>query len=163
MGQRVQIEWHESADELKRLYQQERHYWRRTRLHALWHLREGKRIQDEVEMVGVSYRASQNWLAWYRQGGLKAVLARTRGAGNRGAIPKLDARQQRALAAKVELGEFRTVWEAVQWVRQRWDIRYTYKGMYALLQRLESAPKVPRPQSEKADPQQQAAWKRGAW
>ncbi len=162
MGQRVQIQWQESGEELKQRYQQEHHYQRRTRLQALWQLREGKRIQEVVERVGVSYRAVQNWLAWYREGGLPAVLARTRGEGNRGAMPKLEARQQRALAAKVELGEFRTVWDAVQWVRDRWGIRYTYQGMFALLKRLESAPKVPRRRSEKADPQQQEGWKKGA-
>ncbi len=47
----------------------------------------------------------------------------------------LNTLQQRALAAKVELGAFRTVWDAVRWVEDRWGIGYSYHGMYAMLKR----------------------------
>jgi transposase len=161
MGQRIQVEWQETAEELKQLYKQERHPQRRTRLQALWQLREGKRIQEVVERVGVSYRAVQNWLRWYRQGGVREVCQRVTGYHSQGAAAYLNGLQQQALAAKVELGEFRTAWEAVQWVEDRWNIRYSYQGMYALLKRHDLHRKVPRPRSDKADPQQQAAWKKG--
>lgn len=86
----------------------------------MWQLRQGKRIQDVVETVGVSYRAVQNWVAWYRTGGLGEVLKRVTGHRGQGVAPKLNGRQQRALAAKVQWGEFRTVWDAVQWTQDRW-------------------------------------------
>lgn len=63
--------------------------------------------------------------------------------------------------AKVELGEFRTVWDVIEWVEDRWGVRYTYQGMYSLLKGQGLGLKVPRPHSEKADAQQQVAWKRG--
>jgi transposase len=162
MGQRIQVEWRETAAELKQLYKQERHPQRRTRLQALWHLRQGDRIREVVEKVGVAYRSVQNWLRWYRRGGLREVGERVTGYQSAGAEAYLNALQQRALAAKVELGEFRTVWDAVQWVEDRWKIRYSYHGMYALLKRHDLHIKVPRPRSDKADPQQQEAWKKGA-
>lgn len=161
MGQRLQVDWEESADELEALYKQEQHMERRMRLQALWHLRRGKRIADVEELLGVRYRTLQKWVAWYRQGGLAEVLRHVTGHGSKGAKAYLGSLQQRAVLAKVELGEFRTVWEGRAWVKDRWGVMYTYKGMHDLLERHDCRPKVPRPQSEKADKQRQEAWKKG--
>ena len=70
MGARLTVDWQESSEELKRRYQKEVHPQRRTRLQALWQLSLGKRIRDVVESTGASYRSVQQWLRWYRQGGL---------------------------------------------------------------------------------------------
>ncbi len=161
MGQRLRIEWTESAEELRQLYKQERHVGRRTRLLAFWHLRQGKRIQDVVDLLDVGYRRVQEWVAWYRQNGLEEVLRRVKGHGSVGAEPYLTAIQQRALVAKVELGDFRTVWDAVEWVKARWQVNYSYKGMHDFLARHDCRPKVPRPQSTKANTKRQEAWKKG--
>jgi|GEM_PF-273571 len=158
MAQRLQIEWQQTADQLKLFYRWERNPHRKTRLQALWHLRSGKRLQDVVDIVGVSYRTLQYWVAWYRAGGLAEVMRRIPGHGSRGKA-KLTPIQERALAAKISLGFFRTVWDAIQWVRDRWHIQYRYSGLHACLQRLHCAPKVPRPQSVNADPRQQQEWK----
>ena len=48
-----------------------------------------------------------------------------------GKKPYLNRLQQRALVAKVQQGQFRTVWDVIQWVRGRWGVSYTYKGMYS--------------------------------
>ncbi|MBZ0300526.1 MAG: winged helix-turn-helix domain-containing protein [Anaerolineae bacterium] len=162
MGQRIKIDWQETAGELKQMYKQERHPQRRTRLQALWHLCCGRFVEEVANIVGVTQRSIQSWLSWYRQGGLTEVLRRVAGHGSDGAEPYLSDLQQRALAAKVQWGEFRTAWDAVQWVQDRWGISYTYKGMYALLQRHDLKIKVPRPRSEKANLPQQDAWKKGA-
>jgi transposase len=92
MGQRLRIEWQESAEELKALYKREPHSQRRTRLQVLWQLCTGKRIADVVETVGVSYRAVQQWAAWYRAGGLAKVLQHVTGHASRGATPYLNAK-----------------------------------------------------------------------
>ncbi len=42
-------------------------------------------------------------------------------------------------------------------------VSYTYKGMYSLMKGNRLGVKVPRPRSEKADTQQQLAWKKGAY
>ena len=70
MGARLTVEWQESSEELKHRYQKEVHPQRRTRLQALWQLRQGKRIRDVVDLTGASYRSVQQWLRWYQQGGL---------------------------------------------------------------------------------------------
>lgn len=156
MVKRLKIEWAESADELEARYKMEKQVERRTRLLALRHLRQGKQIEEVVQVLSVSYRSVQNWLSWYRQGGLEEVLRRVGGHGSSGAHSAyLTPLQQRALFAKVQWGAFRTV-------QARWGVGYTYKGMHDLLYRHECAPKVPRPQSSTADPQRQEQWKKGA-
>lgn len=161
MGQGLQVEWQETGAELKALYMKEKHPQRRTRLQALWHLRNGKRIQDVVEMVGVHYRVVQRWVAWYRQGGLEEVLQRVSGHGATGVPARLSARQQKALVARVTLGDFRTVWDVQQWTKARWGVTYSYEGMRSVMKRHELGLKVPRPRSEKASLEKQEAWKKG--
>ena len=71
MGGRLKVDWQESSEELKQRYKQELHTQRRTRLQALWQLRQGKRPDSigVVDLTGASYRSVQQWLRWYRQGG----------------------------------------------------------------------------------------------
>jgi len=171
MGGRLSVDWQESSVELKHRYQKEVHPQRRTRLQALWQLHQGKRIGDVVDLTGASYRSVQQWIRWYRQGGLSEALRRVVGHHAKGKKPFLNRLQQRALVAKVQQGEFRTVWDVIEWVRSRWGVRYTYKGMYSLMKGHGLGVKVPRPRSEKADVQQprsgpgfgQIAWKKGAY
>lgn len=162
MGRRLQVEWAESAEELKALYGKERHAQRRTRLQALWLLRQGKRIAEVAAVVGVHARTIQDWVAWYRAGGVREVLRRVAGYQARGKPPYLTAQQQRAVVARVALGDFKTVWEVRAWVEARWGVRYTYAGMHDLMRRRQLRLKVPRPRAEKASTAAQAAWKKGA-
>ena len=161
MGRGLKVDWQESNEELKHRYQKEVHPQRRTRLQALWQLRQGKRIQDVVDLTGASYRSVQQWLRWYRQGGLGEVMRRIVGHHAKGKKPYLNRLQQKVLVAKVQPGQFRTVWDVVEWVQGRWGETYTYNGMYSLMKGHGLGLKVPRPHSEKADAQQQTAWKRG--
>ncbi len=161
MGRGLNVDWQESSEELKHRYQKEVHPQRRTRLQVLWQLHQGKRIGDVVDLTGASYRSVQHWIRWYRQGGLSEVLRRVVGHQAKGKKPYLNRLQQRALVAKVQQGQFRTVWDVVQWVRDRWGVSYTYKGLYTLMKGHGLGLKVPRPHSEKADAQQQIAWKKG--
>jgi len=162
MARRLQVDWEESAEELKQKYRAEKHVQRRERLLTLWHLRLGKPIREMAELTGTDERVIQRWVAWYRAGGLNEVLRRVTGHGTVGAAPQLNALQQKALVARVKLGDFRTVWDVMRWVEARWGIVYSYEGMRSVMKRNGCGVKVPRPQSEKADPQQQADWqKRG--
>lgn len=153
MGRRLEVEWQETAEELEQHYRAEKHYQRRERLLTLWHLRGGKQIKEVSEMTGRDARRIREWVAWYRVGGLAEVLRRVPGHGTVGVSSELTALQQKALVARVALGDFRTVWDVVAWVKARWGICYSYEGMRSVL-------KVPRPQSEKANRQQQEDWQK---
>ena len=160
MGRRLQVDWQESVEELKQLYRGEKHYQRRERLLTLWHLRQGKQIKEVSQMTGRAERRIREWVSWYRSGGLVEVLQRITGHGAVGVAPQLTAVQQKALVARVRLGDFRTVWDVRAWVEARWGIKYSYEGMRSVMKRSQLVLKVPRPQSEKANVQHQIDWQK---
>ena len=160
-GRPLEIEWQESAEELFEAYRREGNVYRRTRLQALWQLRQGKFLGEVSGIVGVSYRTLQRWLEWYRHGGLAEVLARTPGHGAQGGASYLTPEQEREVKAQADSGGFRTAQEAARWIEEQWGVRYKYQGIYGLFRRLKLRKKVPRPQSERASPEAQAAWKKG--
>jgi transposase len=160
MGRRLKVEWQETAEELEQHYRGEKHYQRRERLLTFWHLRRGKQIKEVAEMTGRDERRIREWVSWYRCGGLAEVLGRVTGHGTVGVTAHLSPLQQKALVARLALGDFRTVWDVVAWVEARWRIRYSYEGMRSVLKRHQCGLKVPRPQSEKANPQQQEDWQK---
>ena len=161
-GRPLQIEWHESEAELYEHYRREKDSQRRMRLQALWQLRQGKSLGDVQQVVGVSYRTLQRWVTLYRQGGVALVVQRVPGHHSQGPPCRLSPGQQQALEAKANTGAFFSIWDAVAWVRDRWGIDYGYKGMHYLLRRRKVKKKVPRRQSDQADPVRQEAWKKGA-
>src|ERR1051325_2259729 len=143
-GRKLTVEW-AVADDAASLYERYRRERRpdvRPRLHGLWLVRTGKTTREASEALGVDERTVQRWLAWYRAGGLAPLEGRH--AGSQGAPSFLTVAQKAALADEVATGRFRTTAEIRQWVQEQWGVRYTEGGMYALLQRLRCAPKVPR-------------------
>ena len=118
-------------------------------------------VSEMAELTGTDERVIQRWVAWYRASGLPEVLRRVTGHGTVGAPAYLNAIQQKALVARVKSGDFRTVWDVVAWVEARWRIVYSYEGMRSVMKRNGCVLKVPRPQSEKANPQLQENWQKG--
>lgn len=161
MGRPLVIAWHaeDTPAALKGQYQTARRADERTRLQALWLLREGWPVTAVTAAVGAHYRTVQRWLADYRAGGVAAVI--TRHKGGHGQPRRLSPDQEAALAAEASRGSFRTATEARQWLRTRYGVTYTEGGMYSVLARLRVHPKVPRPANPKADPAVQQAWKKG--
>jgi transposase len=111
-------------------------------------------------VVGVNYRTVQDWVAWYRHGGLSEVRRHRRAGKGRAAYLSPD--QQHQLVAQAATGSFFTVADAVQWVTASFGVTYTSKGMHRLLRRLGCRKKVPRPMNPKTSVEAQAAWKGGA-
>ena len=160
-GKRLEIAWQEDADTLYRLYKGEQDPELRLRWHALWLLRRGYTVSEVVAVLGVHERSVRRWIAWYRAGGVTEVRRHRRG-GRQGQKPKLTLAQQEALKARAAAGHFRTIHDAVQWVRETFGVEYTYWGMRSLFVRLKIRRKVPRPTAAQAKPEAQRAWKKGA-
>jgi hypothetical protein len=76
---RLKLDWKESEEELKTLYLKEKDTKNRMRLQGLWLLRQGRHIRDVAAAIGCHPRAVQDWIAWYRQGGLAEVLRHRHG------------------------------------------------------------------------------------
>ena len=157
---RLQVEWQEDEATLKKLYQQERDHQNRTRLQTLWYLRQGRTIGEAADLVGVHYRTVQDWVAWYRQGGIAEVLSHRHG-GSRPQERRLTVEQEAELKALAEAGEIRTIWDGVHWAEEKHGVEYTYWGMRWVYYRLELRKKVPRQRNPKASDVQQEAWKKG--
>jgi transposase len=132
----------------------------RTRLQALWLLRQGWRLEAVAAAVGVHYRTVQRWVRWYRVGGLAEVWRQH--LGGTGQAPYLTPEQDAAVRAEVATGRCHTAAEVRQWIEEQFGVTYTATGISSLLQRLKARPKVPRPIHAKADQAVQEAWKRGA-
>ena len=160
MARKLQIEWHEEADRLGTLYRAEKDVQNRRRLHALWLVRQGRAMTEVAAIVGVDYRTLQEWLAWYRQGGLAAVLHHRHG-GERERESRLSAEQEAELKAKADAGEIRRIADGVRWAQETHQIEYTYWGMRYVFARLRLHLKVPRPRNPKASELEQEAWKKG--
>lgn len=144
---------------LKATYVRARDRWVRMRLHALWLLRRGWRLDQVAQAVGTDYRSVQRWVAWYRRGGLAEVQGHR--MGGRGLPAFLSPAEQEAVATEVASGRFRTAAEIRDWIAEQYEVDYTVAGVYGLLDRLRCAPKIPRPVHAKTDRAQQTAWKKG--
>jgi putative transposase len=153
------VTWRDEAAALYARYRQELKPDLRPRWHALWLVCTGTTARETARVLGVHERSVQQWIAWYRAGGMGEVAAhRKAGKGTRA---RLTTAQQAALLAEAATGRFRTAAEAVQWVAAVFGVTYTVSGMHQLLRRLRCAPKVPRPLAEQADPAAQEGWKKG--
>jgi transposase len=161
MGRPIVIEWRDDADALLERYRSERDPELKVRWHALWLVRQGKRIRESAKLVGMEERSLYRWLAWYRQGGMVAVASHRRG-NPMGKPSRLDAEQQAEFEAQAKEGRFRTVGEARRWVEQRFGVSYTYWGICSMFRRKRWKKKVPRPIAAKTDREAQEAWEKGA-
>jgi transposase len=160
-GRPFDVAWcaEDTVAALKTAYQRQADGAIRQRLHGLWLLRRGWRLGAVAAALGVHYRTVQRWVDWYRAGGVAAVRAHRMGGHGQPAL--LSAEAQTAVVEAVATGRFRTAAEVGDWIADRYGVRYRPGGLASLLQRLECAPKVPRPLHEKADLAEQDRFKKG--
>lgn len=156
----IKVEWQETAEEMYQMYQMEKHLRKRQRLQFLWLVRTGQNVQKSCQIADIGERSGQRYLNWYRQGGLAEVVGRQHG-GHAPRSSFLTKAQKAALREYSKKGKVKTVWDAIKWVKDKYDIEYSYEGMRGVLKRLRLNKKVPRPQHEKSDENAQTAWKKG--
>ena len=159
MVQPSPCDWQEDEQTLYELYKQEKDHQNRTRLQALRLLRPGRSMGEVADLVGVHYRTVQEWVAWYRKGGIAEVL-RHRHGWHGGQKRYLSEEQEAELKAKAEAGEVRTIQDGVEWAKSH-GVEHTYWGMRGVFGRLELKKKVPRPKSPQTSDEEQEAWKKG--
>ena len=162
IGRPLRIDWRseDSPAALKLVYQEEQDITLRTRIHGLWLVRSGWQLGEAAKAVGVHQRTVQQWVAWYREGGMDEVFAHKQ--GGRGQPRFLSAEQERELSEEVSTGRFRTAGEIRDWIESEYGVSYKPGSVYSLLSRLGCSPKVPRGRHEKADVTAQESWKKGA-
>ncbi len=83
-----------------------------------------------------------------------------RRGGRQGQPPTLTPAQQEALKARAAEGAFRTIYDAVEWVRETFGVAYTYWEMWSWFERQQIERNVSRSQAVQADPAQQEGGKK---
>ena len=160
MARKMQIEWQEDIEMLRAAYRTAKDGQGRQRMHAILLLRQGKTVAETAELLVVHYRTVQEWVSWYRQGGIEAVLSHRHG-GSRSHARRLNKAQEAELKQKADAGEIHRIEDGVQWAQQTHQVGYTYWGMRHVFARLGLRQKVPRPRNPKASAVEQEAWKKG--
>jgi transposase len=161
-GRPFVVEWRDSAEDLKARYGAERDPKLARRWQALWLVRTGRGMAEVAVVVGVAYRTIQEWVGWYRQGGLAAVAQHRRGGNRRPVVPLLTTEQAAAVQAEARTHGFATQETARAWIQAQLGVQLTPKQMRRVAADLQWRRKLPRPLAAKADLEQQAAWKKGA-
>lgn len=158
-GKTLQVDWQQDETALKAAYQSEQNATIKPRLHLLWLVRQGHLVSQAAPLIGVHYRTAQEWIAWYKQGGLDQVRSRRRGGTGR--QPRLNTEHKEVLKAKARTEGFVSVKEGVRFVQEQFGVPYTESGMSKVFSALSLRKKVPRPRNAKASQEVQENFKRG--
>jgi transposase len=141
---------YETAEELKRLYKQERHRLKQQRLHALYLLKSGQahERQEVAALLGVGRNAVGRWLDAYEAGGLKAMLSVKPLPGR---VPALTAEQLTRLKDALARPEgFGSYGEVQDWIGDELGVSMKYDAVHTLVHdKLGARLKVARPSHPK--------------
>ena len=92
-------------------------------------------MQSAASVVGIHLRTLQQWLAWYRQGGLSEVLAHRHG-GHAGRCSPLSASEQAQLKTLAATGQIGSLWDGDAWAQEHCGVTYNCWGMRSVFARL---------------------------
>ena len=151
----------EEPHELEKLEKHHRytHLFQRVRMLRLLKSGECSNLGEAAEALGYSWRQCQRWFASYRQGGLKELLkSRVDERGRQEELVTPEAFEE--LQEAMKKGEIATIGQAHRFLSQR-GIEYSHPdGVGQLLRRRKVKLKTGRPRHEKADLEEQEAFKK---
>ena len=150
----------EDQKELEKLEKRHRytHLFQRVRMLRLLKSGECSNLGEAGEALGYSWRQCQRWFASYRQGGLEELLKSKVDERGRQELVTPEAFEE--LQEAMQRGEIATIGQAHEFLRER-GIEYSHPdGVGQLLRRRKVKLKTGRPRHEKADPQEQEAFKK---
>jgi transposase len=150
----------EDQKELEKLEKRHRytHLFQRVRMLRLLKSGECSNLGGAAEALGYGWRQCQRWFASYRQGGLEELLKSKVDERGRQELVTPEAFEE--LQEAMKRGEIATIGQAHEFLRER-GIEYSHPdGVGQLLRRRKVKLKTRRPRHEKADPQEQEAFKK---
>jgi transposase len=151
----------EDPQELKELEKRHRytHLFQRLRMLRLLKAEECRNLGEAAEALGYSWRQCQRWFASYKEGGLEELLKSRVSERGRQELVTPDAFED--LQKAMKRGEIATIGQADEFLRERHGIEYAHPdGVGQLLRRRKVKLKTGRPRHEKADPEEQEAFKK---
>ena len=150
----------EDPRELEKLEKHHRytHLFQRVRMLRLLKSGECSNLGEAADALGYSWRQCQRWFATYRQDGLQELLKSRVEERGRQELVTLEAFEE--LQEAMKRGEISTISQAHQFLSER-GIEYSHPdGVGQLLRRRKVKLKTGRPRHQKADPQEQEAFKK---
>ena len=150
----------EDPEELKELekYHRYTHLFQRVRMLRLLKSGECSNLAEAAEALGYSWRQCQRWFASYRHGGLQELLKSRLEERGRQELVTPEAFEE--LQEAMKRGEITTIFQAHRFLSER-GIEYSHPdGVGQLLRRRKVKLKTGRPRHEKADLQEQEAFKK---
>jgi transposase len=151
----------EDPQELKELEKFHRytHLFQRLRMLRLLQSEECPTLGEAARALGYSWRQCQRWFASYKKGGLEELLQSR--VSERGRQELVTPEAFEDLQEAMKRGEIATISQADEFLRQRHGIEYAHPdGVGALLRRRKVKLKTGRPRHEKADQEEQEAFKK---
>jgi transposase len=151
----------EDPQQLKELEKRHRytHLFQRVRMLRLLQSEECRNLGEAAEALGYSWRQCQRWFASYREGGLEELLKSRVGERGRQELVTPEAFEE--LEEAMKKGEIATIGQADEFLRDRHGIEYAHPdGVGQLLRRRKVKLKTGRPRHEKADQEEQEAFKK---
>jgi transposase len=150
----------EDPKELEKLEKQHRytHLFQRVRMLRLLKSGACSDLGEVARALGYSWRQCQRWFASYREGGLQELLKSR--VGERGRQELVTPKAWEELQEAMKEGQIATIGQAHEFLRER-GIQYSHPdGVGQLLRRRKVKLKTGRPRHEKADREEQEAFKK---
>jgi transposase len=114
-------------------------------------------LRRGAALLGYSERQAQRWWRLYSAGGLGALLTITPRAGP---AERITPGAWAGLEAEMRAGRIARLRDAQAYLRERHGVAYSLNGVWELLRRRKAKPKTGRKRHVKADPAEQAAFKK---
>jgi transposase len=135
------------------------HLFQRLRMLRLLKSEDCTNLGEAAEALGYSWRQCQRWFASYQEGGIEELLKSRLSERGRQELVTEEAFED--LEEAMKRGEIATISEADGFLRERHGIEYAHPdGVGQLLRRRKVKLKTGRPRHEKADPEEQEAFKK---
>src|ERR687897_1709540 len=153
----------EDLDDLKELerYHRYSHLFQRLRMLRLLKSEECSNLAEAARALGYSWRQCQRWFASYQKGGIEELLKSRVHERGRQELVTPEAFEE--LQEAMKRGEIATISEADEFLRLKHGIEYSHPdGVGQLLRRRKVKKKTGRPRHEKADPEEQEAFKKSS-
>ncbi len=150
----------EDPRELEKLEKQHRytHLFQRARMLRLLKSGSCHSLGEAARVLGYSWRQCQRWFTKYRRGGLEELLESRVGERGRRELVTPEAFEE--LEEAMKEGRIATIGQAHEFLGER-GVEYSHPdGVGQLLRRRKVKLKTGRPRHEKADPEEQEAFKK---
>ena len=148
----------EDLEDLKRLLKRVSHRRFIPRIQMLILLKENPKItlKEMTNLLHFSYATLKGWWKKYEEGGLEELLD-WKVTGYRG---KMTEEQLREFENELNEGGFSNQREMIEWIYQKFGIRYSQQGISDLLKRIGAKKKVGRPVNTKKDKEKEEEFKK---